>query len=303
MKYVPHGLNHDYYKPLDDDNKELVEFRKSILGNEHDNVDFVAFFNSRNIRRKQIPDTMLAFRYFLDQLPEDKAKKCKLILHTELSSDHGTDLVKVNEYLFGEKYPNSLIFSTNKLTQPQLNMLYNIADVQILITSNEGWGLTITEAILAGTPIIANTTGGMQDQMRFVDNEGNWFTPSPEIPSNHRGTFKEHGKWAFPVYPTSRSMQGSPPTPYIFDDRCRWEDATERLLEVYNLGREERKKRGLLGREWAISDEAGFTSKHQGIRVLEALEELFNTWEPRPKIEITNTNEYKGTFLNHNIVY
>ena len=46
---------------------------------------------------------MLAFRYFLDQLPEDKAKKCKLILHTELSSDHGTDLVKVNEYLFGEK--------------------------------------------------------------------------------------------------------------------------------------------------------------------------------------------------------
>ena len=303
LKYVPHGLNHDYYKPLDDDNKELIEFRKSILGNEHDNVDFVAFFNSRNIRRKQIPDTMLAFRYFLDQLPEDKAKKCKLILHTELSSDHGTDLVKVNEYLFGEKYPNSLIFSTNKLTQPQLNMLYNIADVQILITSNEGWGLTITEAILAGTPIIANTTGGMQDQMRFVDNEGNWFTPSPEIPSNHRGTFKEHGKWAFPVYPTSRSMQGSPPTPYIFDDRCRWEDATERLLEVYNLGREERKKRGLMGREWAISDEAGFTSKHQGIRVLEALEELFNTWEPRPKIEITNTNEYKGTFLNHNIVY
>ena len=76
-----------------------------------------------------------------------------------------------------------------------------------------------------------------------------------------------------------------------------------RLLEVYNLGREERKKRGLMGREWAISDEAGFTSKHQGIRVLEALEELFNTWEPRPKIEITNTNEYKGTFLNHNIVY
>ena len=182
-------------------------------------------------------------------------------------------------------------FSLQKLDTHQLNYLYNVADCQILITSNEGWGLTLTEAILSGTPIIANATGGMQDQMRFVDNEGNWFTRSPEIPSNHRGTFKEHGKWAFPVYPTSRSMQGSPPTPYIFDDRCRWEDATERLLEVYNLGIEERKKRGLMGREWAISDEAGFTSKHQGIRVLEALEELFNTWEPRPKIEITNTNE------------
>ena len=31
-----------------------------------DEVDFVLFFNSRNIRRKQIPDTMWAFKMFLD---------------------------------------------------------------------------------------------------------------------------------------------------------------------------------------------------------------------------------------------
>ena len=303
LKYVPHGLDHNIYKPIPDDDEELIKFRKTILGNNHKDIDFIGYFNSRNIRRKQIPDTMMAFRHFLDQLPEEKAHKCRLILHTELSSDHGTDLVRVNEYLFGEKYPNAVIFSTHKLTQPQLNMLYNIADVQMLLTSNEGWGLTITEAILAGTPIIANTTGGMQDQMRFTANEGNWFTPTPEIPSNHICTFKEHGEWAFPVYPACRSIQGSPPTPYIFDDRCRWEDATERLLEVYDLGRDERKKRGLKGREWAISDEAGFTSERQGLRVLDALDELFKTWEPRPKIEITNTNDYKGHFLNHNIVY
>ena len=36
--------------------------------------EFVVFFNSRNIRRKQIPDTMLAFRYFLDSLPKEKAR-------------------------------------------------------------------------------------------------------------------------------------------------------------------------------------------------------------------------------------
>ena len=70
--------------------------------------------------------------------------------------------------------------------------------------------------------------------------------------------------------PTSRSIQGSPPTPYIFDDRCRWEDACERIKEVYALSREERKRRGLKGREWALSDEAGFTSEHQANRVIEA---------------------------------
>jgi hypothetical protein len=49
--------------------------------------DFVVFFNSRNIRRKQIPDTMLAFRLFLDTLPKEKAEKCAMIMHTEIVSD------------------------------------------------------------------------------------------------------------------------------------------------------------------------------------------------------------------------
>jgi glycosyltransferase involved in cell wall biosynthesis len=180
--------------------------------------------------------------------------------------------------------------------------LYNIADAQILLTSNEGWGLTITEAILAGTPIIANVTGGMQDQMRFEDKDGKWFTPTADFPSNHNGTLTKHGEWTFPVFPTSRSIQGSPQTPYIFDDRCKWEDATERIKELYNLPRAERKARGLKGREWAI-EEAGFTSEKQAERVMEAFNELFSTWKPKEKYEITNATEYKGKFLPHKIYY
>ena len=143
----------------------------------------------------------------------------------------------------------------------------------------------------------------MQDQMRFVDDNGNWFTPDEKIPSNHRGTFKQHGEWAFPVYPTSRSVQGSPPTPYIYDDRCKWEDATEQIKKLYNLGRKKRKELGLKGREWALSDEAGFTSKHQAKRVIEAFDELFDTWKPKEKYEIVNASEYKGRLLNHELIY
>ena len=175
--------------------------------------------------------------------------------------------------------------------------------MQILLTSNEGCGLTITEAILAGTPIIANTTGGMQDQMRFVDNKGKWFEPDADIPSNHRGTYKNCGEWAFPVYPTSRSIQGSPPTPYIYDDRCNFEDATQRIIECYKLGRKNLKQRGLKGREWATSNEAGFTSKHQGEKVIDAFDELFKIWKPKEKYELINATEYKGKFLNHKIIY
>lgn len=300
FRYVPHGLNHNVYRPVEENDPELKKFKKEFFGN--DNPDFVLFFNSRNIRRKQIPDAMLAFRAFLDSLPKEKADKCQMVLHTEIVSEHGTDLAKVKEYFFNESYPNAIKFSTQKLSSIQLNYLYNIADAQILLTSNEGWGLTITEAILAGTPIIANVTGGMQDQMRFEDKDGKWFTPTADFPSNHNGTLTKHGEWVLPVFPTSRSIQGSPQTPYIFDDRCKWEDATERIKEIYNMPRAERKAKGLKGREWAIG-EAGFTSEKQAERVMEAFNELFSTWKPKEKYEITNATEYKGKFLPHKLYY
>jgi glycosyltransferase involved in cell wall biosynthesis len=304
LKYIPHGLSNDIYFPINETHpeyKNLTQFRNELFKN--DIPEFVVFFNSRNIRRKQIPDILIAFRLFLERLTPEKASKCKLVLHTEEISEAGTDLHTVKEYFFDDNFSNNVLFSTRKLLPNQLNYLYNIADVQILISSNEGWGLTLTEAMLAGTPIIGNVTGGMQDQMRFVDNNNKWFTPSKDVPSNHRKTFTEHGEWVFPVYPSSRSIQGSPVTPYIFDDRCTWEDVAVKIYEVYNLPKEERKQRGLKGREWAISDEAGFTSKHQADRIIEALDVLFDTWKPREKYEVLNVTEYNGRTLNHEIIY
>ena len=302
IKYVPHGLNHEIFKPLNKKDPALVEFKKKVL--EGKEYDFVLFFNSRNIQRKRISDTILAYKYFIDSLSVEEAKKCCLLLHTERVNDHGTDLEAIIELISTEDKYN--IVFTNGAAQfgmDQMNMLYNIADAQILLTSNEGWGLSITEAILAGKPIIANVTGGMQDQMRFEDEDGNWFTPSTEIPSNHRGKYKKHGKWAFPVFPSTRVLQGSPPTPYIWDDVCKAEDAAEQIMNVYKLTSEERESRGLKGREWATGEEAGFTGEIQGKRVIEALNELFSTWKPREKFELINTNEVKNRVINHELLY
>ena len=300
VKYVPHGLNTDLFYPIanKENDPKFQEFKKHLFkGKEY---EYVVFFNSRNIRRKQIPDTLLAYKLFIEQLPKEKADKCALLLHTEVVTDAGTDLNAVIETLCPEC---NIIFSPGRLDHTAMNYLYNLADVQILLTSNEGWGLSLTEAMLTGTPIIANVTGGMQDQMRFEFEDGTWIDFDADFPSNHRGTYKKHGKWAFPVYPTSRSVQGSPATPYIFDDRCTWEDAAERLMEVYNLSKEERQERGVEGYIWATSDEAGFTAKHQAQRFIEATELLFNTWSPREKFELINASEYKKPVLNHKLIY
>jgi len=302
IKYVPHGLNSDLMSPITPESpkgEELKQFKQNLFGGKE--YDFVLFFNSRNIRRKQIPDTMLAYKYFIDQLPVEKAKKCAFVLHTEMVSEHGTDLLAVQELLLNDDKYN-VIFTNRIFNAYEMGLLYNCTDAQILLTSNEGWGLSLTEAILCGNPIIANVTGGMQDQMRFEDEDGNWFTPSPEIPSNHTGKYKKCGKWAFPVFPTNRSIQGSPQTPYIFDDRCRSEDAAEQIMAVYSLSKEERKARGLAGREWALN-EAGLTSQKQGERVIEAFDELFKTWKPREKFEFINTNEVEDRVIKHELLF
>jgi glycosyltransferase involved in cell wall biosynthesis len=300
IKYVPHGLNHDVFKPLDKNNKELVEFKKQLFGNKE--YDFVLFFNSRNIRRKQIPDTMLAYKYFIDQLSIEQAKKCAFVLHTQIMDENGTNLEAVRElFLDGDQY--NIIFSEHRFGPEQMNLLYNCTDAQILLTSNEGWGLSLTEAILVGNPIIANVTGGMQDQMRFSIN-GKWVNFDADFPSNHKGTIREHGEWAFPVYPTNRSIQGSIPTPYIWDDRCTSEDAAEQIKNVYNLGEEKRKALGLKGREWALSEEAGFTGERMGANVIETLDKLFETWKPREKYEFINATEVDvKSVVNHKLLY
>jgi glycosyltransferase involved in cell wall biosynthesis len=298
IKYIPHGLNHEVFKPLDKTDEGLIAFKKTLFKDKE--YDFALLFNSRNIRRKQIPDTILAYRHFIDKLPIEKAKKCCLVLHTERVSEHGTDLEAVIELLANDEQYN-IIFTDSRFDPIQMNWLYNSTDAQILLTSNEGWGLSLTEAILAGRPIIANVTGGMQDQMRFEFEDGTWIDFDADFPSNHRGTYKKCGEWAFPVFPTSHTLVGSIPTPYIWDDTCQSEDAAEQILNIYNDT--ERAQKGLKGREWALSEEAGFTSEIQGIRVIKAFDELFTTWKPREKYEFINTNEVKDRKINHKLLY
>ena len=127
----------------------------------------------------------------------------------------------------------------------------------------------------------------MQDQMRFEFEDGTWIDFDADFPSNHRGTYKKCGEWAFPVFPSSHTMVGSPPTPYIWDDTCRPEDAAKQIMAVYNLTPEERKAKGLKGREMGYKMMK--LDLHQNIklkRVIEAFDELFATWKPREKYEL-----------------
>jgi glycosyltransferase involved in cell wall biosynthesis len=75
--------------------------------------------------------------------------------------------------------------------------MYNMADVVVMASSNEGFGLALAEALSSGTPIIANTTGGMQDQMGFKKDDGTYLSVNDYADgwgSNHDGRYKKHGE-------------------------------------------------------------------------------------------------------------
>jgi len=300
LSYVPHGINEKMFFPIEDKSK-LTDIKKKLFGDKE--YDFVLMFNSRNIRRKQVPDTMAAFKVFLDKLPKEKADKCALVLHTQPIDEHGTDLYAVRDMLFTDEQCSQIYFSDLRIPTQDLNLIYNISDACILLTSNEGWGLSLTEAMMCGKPIIANVTGGMQDQMRFVDENGKWIEFDSEFCSNHFGKYKQCGEWAIPVFPSNISIQGSVPTPYIYDDRADFRDAADAIMKMYEMGDVERKHRGKLAREWVTSNESMISAENMSKNVIKHINEVLANWKPRHKFELIKIEPLKRKHIRHKLVY
>ena len=223
-------------------------------------------------------------------IPEEKRDKCLLLMHTSPVDENGTDLLAVADALANDKMVQ---FSSGKLAPEQLNYLYNMADVTINLASNEGFGLGTAESVMAGTPMIVNVTGGMQDQCGFAL-DGKYLTAEDysDIHSLHDRKKWEnnpkltHGSWAKPVWPSNRSLQGSVPTPYIFDDRPSFEDAAEKLYEWYQTPKEDRDKAGLEGREWMLREDICLSAKRMCERFIEDMETAFEKWTPRKQFKL-----------------
>ena len=286
VTYVPHGCNTEAFYPitsLHDEWEELKSFRAGLADKD---IEFIVLYNSRNIRRKMPGDVVLAFKTFCDMLPKEKADKCCLLMHTQPRDENGTDLPELVKAVAPDV---KVYFSDSKLDNKHMNFLYNMADVTINISSNEGWGLSTTESLLTETPIIVNVTGGLQDQCGFKKEDGSYITVddyTTEWGSNHDGRYKECGEWAKPVFPSSISLVGSIPTPYIFDDRCRWDDAADKIKEWYDAGDDERKRCGELGKEYAFSKKAGMTAEMMCQNFIDKMDTAFDKWTPRNRYEI-----------------
>lgn len=149
---IGHGTNTNIYKPLGRETQQPL--KQKYLGR---NAHKYAFLNvNRNSDRKQLSRTILAFSKFKQEVPNSI-----LLLHTmpidkNLSRVidlfvcvHELGLSLEDDVLFPKYYNPSRGFPEHIL-----NELYNMADCFISNHLGEGWGLSLSESMSAGTPIV-----------------------------------------------------------------------------------------------------------------------------------------------------
>ncbi len=302
IQYVPHGISEKDFYPITNTHSEWGEFdmfKTQIFNNKQ--YEFVVFFNSRNIRRKNPGDVILSFVEFTKTLPKDKIDKVALLMHTDAVDENGTDLNAVRDLLCTEG--QNVIITNKKFNPKQMNWLYNMSNISMLISSNEGWGLSLTESMMAGRMIIANVTGGMQDQMRFEDENGKWIEFNKDFCSNHFGKYKKCGEWALPVFPSNVSLVGSVPTPYIFDDRCDFRDVAKQIKTAHDLGETEMQRRGELGRQWVMSTESMMSAKHMCDNIISGINDAIMDFIPKKTFEMIKVSDLCKVTLPHPLTY
>ena len=275
ISYVPHGINENVFKPLEE--KELVDVKRELFGDKK--YDFVLFYNNRNIRRKQPADVIESFKLFCDKLTKEQSEKCVLLMHTTPIDNNGTDLFAVKDKICPDY---DVVFSSKKIESDVLNKLYNLADCTINIANNEGFGLGTAESIMAGTPIIVTVTGGLQDQCGFDFTADDYIhIKTLHDKQVHKDT--PHGVWVKPVWPSAININGSPLTPYIYDDRVNNNEVADAINEMYHLDRKQRKDNGQVGREWAIKN---LSSKVMCDTMSEGIKKTIKNFTPRERFNL-----------------
>jgi len=252
--HLPHAVNNDIFKPLP--KSDVARFRRESISSSKQtyNPDKLIFFwNNRNARRKQSGTLIFWFKAFLDEVGHDKAM---LIMHTEPKDDNGQDLQAIIEEL--NLTDGQVLLSAEKVDQPTLAQIYNMADCTINIADAEGFGLSSTESMSCGTPVINNLTGGLQDQI---------------------GKGKLCG--GLGIKPVSKAIIGSQEVPWIYEDRLCERDFVKTLKKFLDMSQAERDAMGGRARANVMANFSFKRYEEQWVEVVDKVIEDNGSWETR----------------------
>ncbi len=226
--FIPHAVPQEIFFPMK--KEEILKQKRVILKGKPDD-EFVGIWVNRNARRKMPGDVLDSWKQFLDELEKKHGhRKATLIMHTDPLDNEGPNLHHIVD-LFGLK--NNVLFSKDRFDFAQMNVLYNISDFVISRSCAEGFGLSLLEGMMSGTPLIALKTGGMTHQVvDHRDGSENGIALEPEV----------------------KSLVGSQLVPYIYEDHISNKTVAEAILKMYEFGPEKRSELGKKALSYARSE-------------------------------------------------
>jgi len=169
MYILRHGFNSSHHYPIP---KKVARSYYNIPEN-----DFVIINLNRNQPRKRWDISMMAFVKFLSLHPNEPVR---MIVGTALTG--AWDLVDIfvsecRKYKIDPdkaKYHLILVNNPQQLSDKDVNILYNAADVGLNTCDGEGFGLCNFEQAGIGIPQVVNYVGGFKD---FFDSQNTVLVP------------------------------------------------------------------------------------------------------------------------------
>lgn len=189
MDYISHGVDINSFKPLP---KAQIDQIKKQRGMEGKTI--IGMF-SRNQPRKHHPEFIEFAAHYLERVNNDP--NVLFYFHC-IERDAGWDLpaltrdydqlaLRLRFKKYGKVGPGQVVperkyelmnrFFYPGITNPangykieDLNVMYNLMDAHVLLTSGEGWGLSLTESMSAGIPTFTNDYAAAAEQI--VDSNG-----------------------------------------------------------------------------------------------------------------------------------
>jgi glycosyltransferase involved in cell wall biosynthesis len=184
---IYHGSDIQNFKPVAEVDRNFA--RKRFLGVD-DPDKFVVVNVNRNNVRKDIARTILAFKEFRKKVPNSL-----LYIHTKIvdSPGHGQEIdlsVCVEELGLSMKtdviFPQQL-HPARGFPIDVLNLLMNCGDAFLTTTLGEGWGLTITEAMAAGVPVIVPNNTSLPEIVGSDGDKGYMYPCREQVYADNSG--------------------------------------------------------------------------------------------------------------------
>jgi FkbM family methyltransferase len=231
--YVPHGIDTQVFKPLDQ------HTARQTIGPVDDDVFLVGMVaaNKGHPSRKCFDEHVRAFKLF-----SERHEDVMFYLHTDWTGTNGVaiePLMEINEVDQSRvARPPFYKYQRGMLGAEYMVNAYNALDVLVNVTRGEGFGLPIMEAQACGVPVIV----------------GDW-TAMPELVTDDTG-------WKV-----------SESTPFYEQETYQQIPSVEAIVDALEEAYQQRGQRREACREWALNYDADLITQQYWVPALAAIED------------------------------